>query len=178
MSWYLRRSYKMLRKVRARPFQCFGPVGSRRNRPKLTHAVVRCCENGVLMGVRCSLICVRLYVFFVDWRSCLVWVDSLSHRMCVRSPLHITLCFISLACLTKHLGRASCVPPPRNTGAETHRTMTLIGRLTKPCPGCQTPVEKLGGCNQMLCLHCNTSFCWICMEEVDRGTFPVHFQVM
>lgn len=60
---------------------------------------------------------------------------------------------------------------------ETHRTMALIGRMTKPCPGCGTPVEKLGGCNQMVCLHCNCSFCWLCMEQVDRGTFPVHFQV-
>lgn len=56
--------------------------------------------------------------------------------------------------------------------------MALIGRMTKPCPGCQTPVEKLGGCNQMVCMHCNCSFCWICMEHVDRGTFPVHFQVL
>lgn len=47
-----------------------------------------------------------------------------------------------------------------NTKTETERTLDLIGRLTKPCPACHTPVEKLGGCNQMVCYHCDTSFCW------------------
>ncbi|CAM9216983.1 unnamed protein product [Ectocarpus fasciculatus] len=74
-----------------------------------------------------------------------------------------------------HEGR-TCAEYVEATADETNRTMAVIGRMTKPCPGCQTPVEKLGGCNQMVCLHCNCSFCWICMEHVDRGTFPVHFQ--
>ncbi|CAM9247300.1 unnamed protein product [Ectocarpus sp. 13 AM-2016] len=74
-----------------------------------------------------------------------------------------------------HQGKP-CAEYVEATADETNRTMALIGRMTKPCPGCQTPVEKLGGCNQMVCMHCNCSFCWICMEHVDRGTFPVHFQ--
>ncbi|CAM9830360.1 unnamed protein product, partial [Scytosiphon promiscuus] len=74
-----------------------------------------------------------------------------------------------------HEGK-SCREYIESTAQETQRSMALIGRLTKRCPGCRTPVEKLGGCNQMICMHCNCSFCWICMEEVDRGTFPVHFQ--
>ncbi|CAN0514518.1 unnamed protein product, partial [Ectocarpus sp. 8 AP-2014] len=76
-----------------------------------------------------------------------------------------------------HQGK-TCAEYVEATADETNRTMALIGRMTKPCPGCQTPVEKLGGCNQMVCMHCNCSFCWICMEPVDRGTFPVHFQVL
>eukprot|EP00752_Nemacystus_decipiens_P005154 g4677.t1 len=74
-----------------------------------------------------------------------------------------------------HEGK-SCAEYLESTADDTQRSMALIGRMTKPCPGCGTPVEKLGGCNQMVCLHCNCSFCWICMEQVDRGTFPVHFQ--
>ncbi|CAM9190792.1 unnamed protein product [Ectocarpus sp. 6 AP-2014] len=74
-----------------------------------------------------------------------------------------------------HQGK-TCAEYVEATADETNRTMALIGRITKPCPGCQTPVEKLGGCNQMVCMHCNCSFCWICMEPVDRTTFPVHFQ--
>ncbi|CAB1120690.1 unnamed protein product [Ectocarpus sp. CCAP 1310/34] len=74
-----------------------------------------------------------------------------------------------------HQGK-TCAEYVDATADETNRTMALIGRMTKPCPGCQTPVEKLGGCNQMVCMHCHCSFCWICMEHVDRGTFPVHFQ--
>ncbi|CAM9938836.1 unnamed protein product, partial [Sphacelaria rigidula] len=54
----------------------------------------------------------------------------------------------------------TCSEYVESTADETERTLDLIGRLTKPCPACHTPVEKLGGCNQMVCYHCDTSFCW------------------
>jgi ankyrin repeat/IBR domain-containing protein 1 len=31
---------------------------------------------------------------------------------------------------------------------------------TKPCPKCQTPITKNGGCNHMKCAHCKTDFNW------------------
>ncbi|CAM9767455.1 unnamed protein product, partial [Laminaria digitata] len=102
-------------------------------------------------------------------------------KLQVGDPLKVEMCCTS--CRTvfcydhggAHEGK-SCAEYSETTADETGRTLALIGRMTKRCPGCQTPVEKLGGCNQMVCLHCNSSFCWICGEEVDRGTFPLHFQ--
>ncbi|EFJ52718.1 hypothetical protein VOLCADRAFT_102701 [Volvox carteri f. nagariensis] len=32
---------------------------------------------------------------------------------------------------------------------------------TKPCPKCQKPVEKNGGCNLVMC-KCGQAFCWLC----------------
>ena len=33
---------------------------------------------------------------------------------------------------------------------------------TKPCPRCNSHIEKRGGCEQMFCCKCSTAFCWIC----------------
>ncbi|KAL3932485.1 MAG: hypothetical protein SGBAC_010831, partial [Bacillariaceae sp.] len=54
--------------------------------------------------------------------------------------------------------------------SEWHR---LVGNSTfwirsnaNPCPGCDTPIEKNGGCNHMTCKHCETQFCWLCLTKL------------
>ncbi|KAH9894465.1 hypothetical protein C8Q73DRAFT_695663 [Cubamyces lactineus] len=41
----------------------------------------------------------------------------------------------------------------------------------KHCPGCQTPAEKIAGCNHMTCRApgCNTHFCYLCGELIVRS---------
>jgi hypothetical protein len=34
----------------------------------------------------------------------------------------------------------------------------------------------IGGCNQLKCVVCQTSFCWLCGAKIDDSVFPVHFQ--
>ena len=36
---------------------------------------------------------------------------------------------------------------------------------TKPCPGCNAPMEKSGGCNHMTCSQCSFQFCWLCLSD-------------
>jgi hypothetical protein len=40
----------------------------------------------------------------------------------------------------------------------------------QPCPACRAPVSKNGGCPTMLCVACNSSFCWHCGQTLaTRG---------
>ena len=38
---------------------------------------------------------------------------------------------------------------------------------TRTCGGCGAPIQKDGGCNEMMCL-CGYSFCWHCNQQVSR----------
>ncbi|KAI0824764.1 hypothetical protein BC628DRAFT_1410871 [Trametes gibbosa] len=44
----------------------------------------------------------------------------------------------------------------------------------KYCPGCQTPAEKIAGCNHMTCMApgCNTHFCYLCGDLIVRSALP------
>jgi hypothetical protein len=44
-----------------------------------------------------------------------------------------------------------------------------LERYTKPCPKCTAPIERLSGCNHMICANCQTRFCWICGVEGGYG---------
>ena len=35
-----------------------------------------------------------------------------------------------------------------------------IKRFASTCPGCQAPIEKNGGCDEMRCIRCQTHFYW------------------
>ena len=43
-------------------------------------------------------------------------------------------------------------------------TDTWIKANTRPCPACGSPIEKMGGCNAMVCTACRSPFCWACMR--------------
>jgi len=75
-----------------------------------------------------------------------------------------------------HEGR-TCAEYDKKMLAIEKLNHALISEISKPCPGCQNHVEKTGGCNQMKCVVCSTSFCWICLAVIDDNVFPEHFQV-
>jgi len=47
-----------------------------------------------------------------------------------------------------------------------------IKKHTKPCPGCQSPVEKNNGCDHMACSQCRAQFCWLCLTRLDFHSAP------
>ena len=49
-------------------------------------------------------------------------------------------------------------------------TLQQIG--AKRCKSCNTPVEKIEGCDNFQCVACKAHFCWACME-----IFPTHDDV-
>eukprot|EP00850_Spirogloea_muscicola_P009454 SM000053S17411 [mRNA] locus=s53:270701:276464:+ [translate_table: standard] len=46
-------------------------------------------------------------------------------------------------------------------------TVNWLTAHTKPCPKCQKPVEKNGGCNLVACI-CGQAFCWLCGTATGR----------
>ncbi|CAI5741075.1 unnamed protein product [Peronospora destructor] len=74
-----------------------------------------------------------------------------------------------------HQGR-TCAEYDKKMIAVEKLNNALISKISKPCPSCQNNVEKTGGCNQMKCVVCSTSFCWICLKIIDDSVFPEHFQ--
>ena len=56
-------------------------------------------------------------------------------------------------------------------------TLECINRSTKPCPKCQTRIERISGCDHMFCTHCHTGFCWRTGLEIDdRSNTNPHFR--
>lgn len=39
----------------------------------------------------------------------------------------------------------------------------------KQCPKCTTMIEKIAGCNHMMCTRCGTHICWSCMETFGES---------
>ncbi|XP_076408998.1 E3 ubiquitin-protein ligase parkin isoform X5 [Peromyscus maniculatus bairdii] len=52
-----------------------------------------------------------------------------------------------------------------------------IKKTTKPCPRCNVPVEKNGGCMHMKCPqpHCRLEWCWNCGCEWNRACMGDHW---
>ena len=44
----------------------------------------------------------------------------------------------------------------------------------KQCPECQILIEKIDGCNQMKCLNCGFTFCWLCLKEYTPNHFSMY----
>ncbi|KAJ9506455.1 hypothetical protein QJQ45_019443, partial [Haematococcus lacustris] len=49
------------------------------------------------------------------------------------------------------------------------KSMAVIERTAKACPMCRMSIEKVSGCNKMVCVYCNTPFCWACMKVITNG---------
>ncbi|KAH7334252.1 hypothetical protein B0J17DRAFT_101206 [Rhizoctonia solani] len=44
-----------------------------------------------------------------------------------------------------------------------------VANNVKPCPNCAAPIEKIAGCNHMMCSACRTHMCWVCLAGFSKG---------
>jgi len=62
----------------------------------------------------------------------------------------------------------TCVVAWNKKSIDSGSDLTWIMANTKPCPKCQNPIEKNGGCMHMTCRKpggCGHEFCWICLAD-------------
>ncbi|XP_075712664.1 E3 ubiquitin-protein ligase RNF14-like [Rhinoderma darwinii] len=46
---------------------------------------------------------------------------------------------------------------------------------SKPCPHCEAPIEKIDGCNKMICTSCKQYFCWLCLKILSQTNPYQHY---
>ncbi|OQV13406.1 E3 ubiquitin-protein ligase RNF14 [Hypsibius exemplaris] len=51
-----------------------------------------------------------------------------------------------------------------------------VSKNAKQCPKCGFPVQKMGGCNKMVCTKCGSPFCWLCLAKLTGADPYGHFQ--
>jgi Zinc finger, C3HC4 type (RING finger)./RNA recognition motif. len=39
----------------------------------------------------------------------------------------------------------------------------------KNCPGCKSPIQRVEGCNHIVCIRCRTHICWFCLQTFPKG---------
>eukprot|EP00347_Sterkiella_histriomuscorum_P009892 403339473 len=44
--------------------------------------------------------------------------------------------------------------------------MFYIKQCTKQCPKCKFTIQKVDGCNKMICGRCGAYFCWMCVKQI------------
>ena len=44
-----------------------------------------------------------------------------------------------------------------------------MGRDVKDCPSCKVPIERMAGCNHMMCTGCHTHICWACLATFETS---------
>jgi hypothetical protein len=63
-----------------------------------------------------------------------------------------------------HYGKSCQQVASAKTDTEMKEMVELLKKLNfRPCPRCKTPIEKIDGCNKMLCF-CGCKFCSVCFQ--------------
>jgi hypothetical protein len=55
------------------------------------------------------------------------------------------------------------------------KTVAMLKKDTKPCPGCGAGIYKISGCDQMFCTKCNIPFSWKTGRKVTGVIHNPHF---
>ena len=60
----------------------------------------------------------------------------------------------------------------------TLATLEEIRKSSQKCPtpDCGTHMQRVGGCNSLVCSTCGITFCWLCGCEIDQADLPSHYQ--
>lgn len=95
--------------------------------------------------------------------------ELLKHTPIVRCPSSHEFCF---DCQYENHLPCSCVTAAKwvKRCQDDSETVNWIEANTQNCPRCASLIEKNGGCNHMVCQHCNFKFCWICLHDWNQHT--------
>lgn len=95
--------------------------------------------------------------------------EVLKHTPVVRCPSSHEFCF---DCQYENHLPCSCLVASKwvKRCQDDSETVNWIEANTQNCPKCSSLIEKNGGCNHMVCQHCQFQFCWICLHDWRQHT--------
>jgi len=111
----------------------------------------------IAAAVACDHYGVRFYVSSAAWLALAVLVQAARDRVeeSLRDILNSPSAVGCPECGADFL---------RSGGGDAEDTAIWLTQHSRPCPRCQAPIEKRGGCNHMTCSACRLKFCWACMR--------------
>ncbi|KAI7863140.1 hypothetical protein BDF14DRAFT_1876392 [Spinellus fusiger] len=117
---------------------------------------------------------------YVDDNSCLKYCPAVDCQYVIECTMPVNSfqsIIPSVKCACQHVFCFNCILPDHQPALcilvkkwmkiceEDIKSIQWLITNTKPCPGCQTAIEKNGGCNHMICKKCEHHFCWVCMRS-------------
>ncbi|KIX99336.1 uncharacterized protein Z520_04912 [Fonsecaea multimorphosa CBS 102226] len=85
----------------------------------------------------------------------------MSERLAVCEDCDFAFCRVCLK--GWHGVLARCSPRrERELDEEEKATQAYLKKYSTPCPECNTPAQKIMGCNHMTCFKCKSHFCYLC----------------
>ena len=72
-------------------------------------------------------------------------------------------------CAKCHKVKAAHHDPEHECNEDDVKTVALLTRETKPCPGCGVHTQRISGCSHMWCTLCHTHFSWTTGLLMDGG---------
>jgi E3 ubiquitin-protein ligase RNF14 len=98
----------------------------------------------------------------------------MSERLCVCEDCNFAFC--SVCKKGWHGELAICNPRRQNElNEEEKASLEYLKMHTTACPTCSAPAQKTMGCNHMICLKCNTHFCYLCSAYLMPANPYKHF---
>lgn len=77
-------------------------------------------------------------------------------------------------------GAAACAAfvAEENRDPANAASLAALRAEGKQCPNeaCGSWVTREGGCNSVICAVCQTTFCWLCGQQIAPGELPIHYQ--
>ena len=107
-----------------------------------------------------------------DYRYCITADCSQIYRTSIDGTVFACCdCQVKIctSCHTQHHEGLTCAmyESEKDGGSAMFRQWLEENKNTKLCPHCQTPIEKIEGCNKMTCTACRKVFCWLCRAPFD-----------
>eukprot|EP01013_Petalomonas_cantuscygni_P022402 TRINITY_DN42_c0_g1_i1.p1 TRINITY_DN42_c0_g1~~TRINITY_DN42_c0_g1_i1.p1 ORF type:complete len:464 (-),score=26.34 TRINITY_DN42_c0_g1_i1:478-1869(-) len=113
-----------------------------------------------------SLTCEGCGKAFTSWSSWWAWLTRRHRCFCENCGICVCVTCMDVTTVSGAVLKVckSCAFVSRMNALADVLSSAAVRMTTWPCPSCAAPIQKNGGCPQMVCAKCKTAFRWCCMK--------------